>query len=123
MRPAEFWARVLARFYEAVLQAFDPARTRLVNYRELPEALWSSLPAHFGVTCTAEEIESMRSASRFNAKSPDRPFLPDSDRKQGLATNEVHAAVEKWLRRDYERLESVRLSILRPGARDKGRPL
>jgi len=106
--PVPLEGAVLCR--HAALEAFDPARTRLVNYQELPEAVWSSLPAHLGVTCTAEEIESMRSASRFNAKSPDRPFVPDSDHKRNLATPELRAAVEEWLKRDYERLESIRLS-------------
>jgi hypothetical protein len=110
MRPAGFWARVLARFYKTVLQAFDPAGTRLVNYRQLPGIVWSSLLPHFGVDCTDDELKSMRSATRFHAKAPARPFVPDSDLKQSMATNEVHAAVEEWLRRDYEKLESIRLS-------------
>jgi len=110
MRPAEFWARVLSRCYQAALREFDPAKTRLVNYRQLPEIVWTSLLSDFGIACSDEEIESMRSASRFNAKAPARLFFQDTDHKRSMTTDEIRAVVEEWPRRDYDRLESLRLS-------------
>ena len=110
MRPAEFWAHVLARNYKAALQAYAPGNGRLVNYRQLPEIVWESLLGFFGATGSDEEIASMQAASRFNAKNPTRLFVDDTDAKRGVATDEMRAAVERLLRTDFERLESLRLA-------------
>jgi hypothetical protein len=105
MRPAEFWARVLARCFRAALDAHDPARSRLVNYTQLPDVLWTSLLSGFGIVCTGDEVEALRTASRFDSKAPGRLF----GRKPASATEEIRALVDSCLREDYERLEAIRL--------------
>jgi hypothetical protein len=110
MRPSEFWARVLGSRMEAALKAYAVGRARLVNYSELPEAIWSSLPGFFGTSCSASEIETMKSASRFNAKDPSSLFVDDVERKRSTATDEVRGHVDRLLMPLYERLEAIRLA-------------
>lgn len=109
MRPTEFWARVLGSRMEAALHAYEAGWARLVNYSQLPEAIWTSLLGFFGASCSESEIEAMKGASRFNAKEPSRPFVDDVGRKRSMATDEVRADVDRLLMPLYERLEAVRL--------------
>jgi len=51
-----YCAAVLARIFDSVLRHYKPGRALLVNYRDLPEALWTEVLPHFGVPCgTAED--------------------------------------------------------------------
>lgn len=110
MSPSEFWARVLGSRMEAALQAYEPGRARLVNYSQLPEAVWSSLPGFFGASGSKSTIETMKAASRFNAKAPSRLFVDDRESKRSTATDEVRVHVDRLLMPLYERLEAIRLS-------------
>jgi len=110
MRPPEFWARVLRSQMEAALRAHEAGSVRLVNYSQLPEAIWSSLPGFFGTSCSARAIEAMKAASRFNAKAPSRLFVDDRESKRSTATDEMRVHVDRLLMPLYERLEAIRLS-------------
>lgn len=109
MRPPEFWARVIGSRMEAALQAYEAGRTRLLNYSQLPEAIWSSLLGFFGARCSASEIAAMKAASGFNAKQPSRLFVDDVECKRSMATDEVRVQVDRLLMPLYERLEAIRL--------------
>lgn len=108
MQPAEFWTRVLARCYEAALQAFEPTKGRLVNYRQLPDIVWGPLLSDFGVAGTNQEVLSMQAASKFNAKNPGKLFVDETGRKQSRASDEIRTLVDARLKIPYERLESIR---------------
>jgi hypothetical protein len=109
MGPAEFWARVLGSRMEAALRAYDAGWMRLVNYSQLPDAIWSSLADFFGATCTSAEIETMKASSRFNAKDPSSVFADDAEQKRKTATDEMRGYVDRLLMPLYERLEAIRL--------------
>jgi hypothetical protein len=110
MTPPEFWARVQRSHLEAALQAHEAGSVRLVNYSQLPEAIWSSLLGFFGASCSANAVEAMKAASRFDAKAPSRLFVDDRESKRSTATEEVRAHVDRLLMPLYERLEAIRLS-------------
>ena len=110
MRPAEVWARVLGSRMDAALKAHSADRMRVVNYSELPEAIWTTLPGFFEADCSASEIELMKEASRFNAKAPSSLFVDDRERKRRDATDEMRALVDRLLMPLYERLEAIRLA-------------
>lgn len=110
MRPVEFWARALARCCQAALQAFEFPQARFINYRQLPDVVWTSLLSHFDVAGSDDEIQTMRAASRFNAKNPGKLYVDDAARKQSQATAEMRAATDEFLSTLYERLETTRLS-------------
>jgi len=103
LSPDEYTARVLNGICEVVLANRDD-RGRLVNYRELPQAAWTSCAEHFGITFTAEEIKLMQRAARFDAKRPKTSFVADSADKQRSASAELRQLAEQWLVPLYEQL-------------------
>lgn len=106
MSPDEYTARVLNRICEAALANRDD-RGRFVNYRELPQATWTRCAEHFGIAFTAEEIERMRRAARFDAKRPKMSFVADSADKQRSASAELRQLAGQWLLAWYEQLEAA----------------
>ncbi|WP_224249882.1 sulfotransferase [Hyalangium gracile] len=106
----EYGARVLGRLCEAALSAWrerlSPAL--LVHYRQLPGAVLNSLPAHWGVDFTPEELERMREAALLDAKNPVLPFQDDTAVKQQTLKPAAREQVERWVRPPYEALEAAR---------------
>lgn len=105
--PDEYSARVLAALCEAATRYYEPGAARLIHYRQLPDAVWTSLARHFGVQYTQEEIEHMRTVTQFDAKHPGLTFEQDSAAKQQLATGEIRALAERFVRPWYDRLEAL----------------
>lgn len=103
----EYCARVLAAICEAATQYYRPGDARLVHYRQLPDAVWSSLAELFEVCYTAEEVACMRRAAQFDAKRPALEFASDSAAKRKLATEEIRALADRWVRPFYDRLEAL----------------
>ena len=111
MRPAEFWARVLANECAAALEMCARAPALLVNYSQLPEAVWTEIANYCGVVLSLEDIAQMRKLILRSAKEPGKPFNNDSAAKREAATQEMHTLVEHFVRPYYERLESLRLAV------------
>ncbi len=114
---AEHYARILADFCEAALTQYSAGGGLLVNYQELPDALWTRILPHFGATVSETERTSMMEAGRYNAKAPDRLFAGDSETKRLSATPEILAAAEKWLAPLYQQLEARRTASLTASVR------
>ena len=105
---ADYCGRVLASICEAALDAYAQGGGLLVNYRELPEALFTKILPHFGVTLAPEEREVIAGAARFDAKAPATDFRSDSADKQAEASASVKAACAGSLAEAYGRLEALR---------------
>ncbi|MFP5260735.1 MAG: sulfotransferase family protein [Blastocatellia bacterium] len=110
MRPAEYCARVLAQVCAAALEHRDGGEPMFINYRQLPEVVWSSLLDFFRVDHTAADIDRMRRVSQFNAKNPSLEFVDDAASKHSAAGPELRDAAGEWVMPLYERLEAARLS-------------
>ena len=82
----------------------------LVNYRELPSAVWTTILPHLGVSCSEEDRALMMQAARYDAKSPYFEFAADSHDKQEKATDAIRAAAAARLAGSYGRLEALRMS-------------
>ena len=80
----------------------------LVNYRQLPEAVWTAILPHFGVACSADDRAVMAAAARYDAKTPGIEFAADSTTKQQGASEATRQAAERWLGDLYRRLEALR---------------
>ena len=106
--PETYCAQVLARICDGVLRDYAPASALLVNYQELPAALWTRVLPHFGVPCSADDRAAMAEAARYDAKSPERPFPVDTDAKRNAATDAIRSAAGQ-LAGCHARLESLRL--------------
>jgi hypothetical protein len=71
----EAWtARVIGKMRESAEEHRGDPMGLFVDYRELPDAAWGAVARHFGVELTAEQVERMREAARFDAKSPHQLF-------------------------------------------------
>jgi hypothetical protein len=104
----DYYARVLAKVCEPVLRHYGRGGGLLVNYRELPQALFTAILPHFGVACDQADRAAMTAATRYDAKTPGVTFAPDSEAKQRGASAAIRAAAERWLRDPYGRLEALR---------------
>ena len=116
MPHGEYGARILSEVLEA---AATHARTQggvLINYTQLPDAVWSLLSTVFGVGWTVDDIERMKNAARFHAKNPSLNFEPDSAQKREQAGPGLIQLAAKWLQTPYERLETLREEQSRSGA-------
>ena len=73
----EYCARVLARISVAAAMHVQLGHGRLVNFTQLPAALWESLGEFFGVTWTPDDLERMQRASLADAKTPSLAHADD----------------------------------------------
>jgi hypothetical protein len=104
----DYYARVLAKIVEPVVQHYGAGGGLLVNYRQLPNALFTAILPHFGVTCSATDRAAMSAAARLDAKGPGLTFAPDSASKQRSASEAARAAADRWLGDLYRLLEAWR---------------
>ena len=102
-----YYARVLGRICEAALDKHRDGGL-LVNYRELPQAVFAAVLPHFGIVCSDSEREIMKEAARRDAKAPHLAFVDDSAAKQEAATASIRALAERHLGAVYRGLEGLR---------------
>jgi hypothetical protein len=108
MPAEEYCARVLARICASALEHLPHQNARLVNYTELPAAVTSTVTEHFRLAYAPEDVERMKLAAQFNAKTPQMNFVADSETKKKQASAAAREAAEKWVNPLYEKLESLR---------------
>jgi hypothetical protein len=113
----EYCARVLAALCRAGLKAYRKGGGLLINYKQLPEVMFTSLLPFFDLSCSASDLERMREVTRFDAKNPALMFTAESAIKKRQTTDAVRKAAEVWLQPAYDELENERLnaSIARAG--------
>jgi len=110
MQSIEYCARVLAKLCEAALAPAQAGHGKLVNYRQLPAAIWPELLKYWNVEFSPDETAQMFGAAQLNAKNPAQPFTADSQAKRDSASPELRALTRQWLDEVYQQLESQRLS-------------
>jgi hypothetical protein len=103
----EYAARVLAKVCEAAAGGGGLGRALFVNYRDLPDAFWSKILPHFGVSFSAEDCDTMRQAARYDAKAPHFEFTGDISAKQSEASGDMRALADIHLGGVYRRLEEL----------------
>lgn len=104
----DYCARVLAAVCEGAARHVGLGGGRLVNYRQLPEALFTEILPHFAVTATQDELQAMRAAAIRDAKAPEQSFAPDTLDKQQAAAPALRAICARRLDGVYQRLEAMR---------------
>jgi hypothetical protein len=112
-------ARALANMYAAGLRAAQHASGGLlVNYSELPEALYHRLLPHFALS--EDDVPAMRHAAQPNSKVPSMPFTPDGSAKQAEASERLRSVAGEYLAPVYEELETLRLARINTGRANPG---
>jgi gluconate kinase len=109
LHPAAFCAHVLARVCDAALEAVAAGRGLLVNYRTVPEEVFSTVAHAFHLHLTADNVSRMRERALLDAKNPFVLYATDAlqDRRAREAATEA-ASLE--LIPLYDRLEALRVS-------------
>ena len=100
-------ARSIGSFYaRAVALAND--NSMLLNYNQLSI---SSVLEFFKVSPSPQELEAIARTRGIYSKevSGTRPFVPDANAKQKLASDLILKATEAWSNEPYQRLEQKRL--------------
>lgn len=116
----EYATRVLATFCRAALDHRADGGL-FVNYRQLPEAVFTEIANHFGVTFGAAELEPMRRVAGFDAKSPSVSFRADSAAKRAAANPEMRRLSDERLGPLYAELEARRTGASAGAGREIGR--
>jgi hypothetical protein len=104
----EYGACVLGRICSAAAEHSGLGGGLLVNYNELPDALWTRILPHFGVECSEDERAAMSEAALRDAKAPSDRFAPDGEAKRREATPRLIELCERHLADPYRRLEALR---------------
>lgn len=105
---ADYCAQVLAVLCEAAARHYPAGDGRLVNYADLPEALFTTVLPHFGVDPSDDEAAAMRAAGARDAKAPGQDFIPDGEAKRREAGDDLRAICERRVGEAYRRLETLR---------------
>jgi hypothetical protein len=107
MQSEEYCARVLSSVCRAALEHKGDNPLILINYRRLPEVMWTSIVDFFRMNYTAADIERMKYIAQFDAKNPSLNFSDDSAATKLGASEAVKRMADKWVAPLYERLEAA----------------
>jgi hypothetical protein len=101
-------AQALARGCEAAVEHFGLGGGLLVSYDELPEAVFTKILPHFGLSPDGPDRDAMRAAALRDAKAPHSAFAPDREEKRRAATARIHDAAARRLATVHARLDALR---------------
>jgi hypothetical protein len=107
MEVEEYGARVLAGIYQAAL-THSSAGGMLVNYAELPDAIWSSITNFLRIPLTETEAGMMKVAARRYVQNSAVASRNDTARNRKPITEQTRRAALEWLDPIYQELEKVR---------------
>ena len=114
MAPDAYAAAVLGRICEAAADEFGRGGGLLVNYDQLPDALYSRVLPHFGITPGVEELAAVGRAAGRDAKAPYVAFIPDGEAMRAEASPRQRDLVAHYLDQPYRRLEALRVGRTPP---------
>ena len=109
-----YCAEVLERTCRAAADGLSLGGGLLVNYCELPDALWTRMLPHFGEHPGEEELRMMQAAAGRDAKTPYEAFTPDGAAKRAGAGATVREITAERLAPVYAELEAARLGSPSP---------
>jgi hypothetical protein len=104
----DYCALVLRQICRAALAHYPLGGGRLINYRDLPQAVWSEILPHFGVACGEEDRSRLAQAAQFDAKSPGLAYAGDNASKLAAMTEELKTTANRRLGDVYGQLEALR---------------
>ena len=80
----------------------------MIDYRELPEAIWELVLPHFGLNPGAEDIASMQEKARWDSKEPNQEYRPDNELKRQALSAEVTERIDDVLMPLYRLLQDAK---------------
>ena len=103
----DYCARVLGAICNAAADHAALGAGLMVDYRDLPRAMFSMIAPHFGVTVSAAEREAMEMVTGRDIKAPHQAFAPDGAAKRREASEIVRQAAERHLDSACRRLAAL----------------
>ncbi len=103
---AGFCARALAALLRAAQAAGGAALT--VDYRDLPDAVWSRVAPFLGLALGAGEIAALREEARYHAKDPGRRLFAGDPPERRDPPAALRALADDCLEPLYQTLDSRR---------------
>ena len=110
--PDVYLAELLREMCRVALRYCTPPRGMLVNYEELPAALFGRIARHFHCEWDEAEVVAMKTASALDAKRPSYSFAADSAGKRAEADPGLIDICERTVGEVYRDLEAARKSRL-----------
>jgi hypothetical protein len=104
----EYAARVIGTLCRSACRFADQGGL-LVNYTQLPGAVWNGMAAHFGIRFSSAEIETFENIAAYHAKHPRAKFAPDGELKRVGMSPAAREAAACWIQPHFEELEKLRL--------------
>ncbi|MCB1860774.1 MAG: sulfotransferase family protein [Gammaproteobacteria bacterium] len=104
----EYNARILACICDTALARHRRGKSLFLDYKSLPDAVWTALPDHFDFTIDEVGENDMRARAVFGGKGGDKPFRKDSDAKHQAAGAAIREAARRWVEPLYHRMEAMR---------------
>jgi hypothetical protein len=102
MSRVEFAARVLGAMLDAAIP--DPRLRLLIDYAELPSAVWQRAALHFRLPVDDAAIERMIEESRFYSKDRASGIFTGDDSQRRPVTDEMRAAAGRFAAPGYRAL-------------------
>lgn len=103
----EYGVAALARICTAAADALGSGGGCVIDYRELPDVVWTRLAPAFGLRLDPAQVQGMRQAAAFDAKQRGLPFDP-ARREAAAADPALAALVAPALAPAYARLLAAR---------------
>jgi hypothetical protein len=107
MPDEQFIALKIASIMRDALSHAGRAGALFVNYRDLANAAFPRILAHFALTPDAPVLAAMLAKTEFNAKQPRSHFSADSAQKQAGASGRARHYSETLLMPLYQQLEQL----------------
>lgn len=109
MPPIELCSKVLSECCRSIKRSMQGSRRGcIVDYAELPDALFSTLNEHFKLELTGLERVKAQSATMWNSKTFKlRKFKPDGERKRASASDDIINLAESFLQREIDDLKHL----------------
>lgn len=110
--------RYVGMVLDAILAKAEECATpgALVNYTELPGAVWQGIAARFGIVLNEEERSQMQAESTQDSKNPVLGFTDDSASKRERVSELARAVCGEALQKRHDNLDALRGRQARPPA-------
>jgi hypothetical protein len=102
-------ATMMQRLGDAALAALPGGRGLLLNYAQLPRAVFGPIADHFGIELTAGDHAAMAEVARFDAKTPSMIHERREEPTSALAESD-RATLDGGAMRTYLECERIRLA-------------
>jgi hypothetical protein len=117
-------AVLLSVYLDTMAAPVNGGSARVLDYTDLPTAVWRMLPSFFGIAQDEIDVARMKGVARFYSKSyPARvPFRKKDESSRAGDRALLERYVTTWIESRYDDLTKTRLNMLRGAIRSVRKP-